>query len=220
METSQRKDATRNRQRLLDAGREVFAATGLAASLNEVARHAGVGVGTAYRHFPNKEALANAILELQVEELEQILLAALEEGDPWTGLVSYLERSLAVQVRDRGMAQIMSGRRITRERFDWERDRLAPLVNAIADRARDAGVIRDDVVGTDLIHIQIGLIAIAQTADEGAANVKRDDLGILYTRYLHLILDSLHKTTSALPVPGLSTEDSHAMLTGALPKDS
>jgi AcrR family transcriptional regulator len=218
MESSQRKDVTRNRHRLLEAGREVFAANGLAASLNDVAHHAGVGVGTAYRHFPNKEALATAILEVQVDELEQILRTALDKSDPWTGLVDYLEQSLAIQVRDRGMAQIMSGRRITRDRFDWERDRLAPLVNALTDRAHDAGVIRNDVVGTDLIHIQIGLIAIAQTADEGAANVQRNDLSSLYTRYLQLFLDSVHQTTSTLPVAPLSTEDSHAMLTGTSPR--
>jgi AcrR family transcriptional regulator len=214
MQPPQRKDAERNRRRLLDAGREVFAEKGLAATLNDVAHHAGVGVGTAYRHFPNKEALASAILERQVDELEQILRGALAEADPWIGLVRYLEQSLAMQVEDRGMAQIMSGHRVTRERFDWERDRLAPLINAVAERARDAGMIRPDVTGTDLVIVQIGLIAIARTAREGAGNVQRQDLGRLYLRYLGLFLDGIRIESSVLPVPPLSTEESHAMLTG------
>ncbi len=101
-----RKDAAANRERLLSAGRELFARRGLGVTLNDVAHHAGVGVGTAYRRFSNKEELIDAILERQNEEIEQILHAALAESDPWTGLVLYLERSLALQAKDRGMAQI------------------------------------------------------------------------------------------------------------------
>lgn len=103
-----RKDAARNRERLLAAGREVFAQQGLEATLNDVAHHAGVGVGTAYRRFANKEELIEAIHTRQVEELEAILSQALAQTDPWRGLVLYLEQALAMQAKDRGMAQILS----------------------------------------------------------------------------------------------------------------
>ena len=108
-----RKDAAANRERLLTAGRELFARRGLGVTLNDVAHHAGVGVGTAYRRFSNKEELIDAILERQNEEIEQILHAALAEPDPWTGLVLYLERSLALQAQDRGMAQIFAGKHLS-----------------------------------------------------------------------------------------------------------
>ncbi len=135
-----RRDAAANRERLLIAGRELFARHGLGVTLNDVAHHAGVGVGTAYRRFANKEELIDAILERQNEEIEQILHAALAESDPWTGLVLYLERSLALQAKDRGgMAQIFAGRHGRPVKYDEGRDRLAPLVNRVAERARDAG---------------------------------------------------------------------------------
>src|SRR3954462_15517268 len=103
-----RKDAELNRQRLLAAATEVFAQRGLDATLNDVAHHAGGGVGTAYRRFTNKEDLIEAIWRQQVAELEAILHEALATPDPWDGLVLYLEHSLAVQARDRGMAQLLS----------------------------------------------------------------------------------------------------------------
>src|SRR5690625_4789466 len=102
-----RKDAARNRERLLAAGREVFAQQGLEATLNDVAHHAGVGVGTAYRRIANKEELIEAIHTRQVEELEAILSHALAQTDPWRGLVLYLEQALTMQAKDRGMAQIL-----------------------------------------------------------------------------------------------------------------
>src|SRR4051812_30038144 len=74
-----RADAERNRQRILDAAREVFADRGLDVTLDEIARHAGVGVGTAYRRFPNKEALVEALMVERIGELEQLARECLEQ---------------------------------------------------------------------------------------------------------------------------------------------
>jgi AcrR family transcriptional regulator len=122
-----RKDAARNRERLLVAGRELFAQHGLEVSLNDVAHHAGVGVGTAYRRFSNKDELIDAIHVRQAEELEAILNDALAEPDPWDGVVSYLERSLAIQAKDRGMAQILSGRHTQPQPIRLEPRSAGPL---------------------------------------------------------------------------------------------
>ncbi|RZL84692.1 MAG: TetR/AcrR family transcriptional regulator [Rhodococcus sp. (in: high G+C Gram-positive bacteria)] len=213
--TTLRKDAARNRERLLAAGREVFAQRGLEATLNDVAHHAGVGVGTAYRRFANKEELIDAILVQQVEELEAILADALAEPDPWEGLVQYLERSLDVQAKDRGMAQVFSGQYARPQKYDWGRDRLAPLVERVADRAREAGLLREDVTGADLILLQVALNTIATTAQDGWTPDGRDDAGELYRRYLWIFLDGLspHRDrTSPLPVPPLTTDETHALL--------
>ena len=210
-----RRDAAVNRDRLLAAGREVFATRGLEATLNDVAHHAGVGVGTAYRHFANKDELIEAILVQQAEEITAILGEALGDPDPWSGLVSYMERALAVQVKDRGMAQIFSGRHSRPEKHDWIRDRTAPLVNRVADRAREAGALREHVTGTDLIMLQIAVVAIATTAQDGPVLEDRDDTEQLYRRYLAVALDGLRppgKRVNALPVPPLTTEQLHRML--------
>jgi hypothetical protein len=76
-------------------------------------------------------------------------------------LVFFLEESLALHVRDRGMAELLTGRRARPEKQAQSRDRLAPLVNRVAERARDAGVIRADATGTDLIFLQIACMAIS-----------------------------------------------------------
>jgi AcrR family transcriptional regulator len=214
-EQTLRKDAARNRERLIAAGRDLFAQRGLDATLNDVAHHAGVGVGTAYRRFTNKEELIEAIWRQQVDELEAILHEALATPDPWDGLVLYLEHSLAVQARDRGMAQLLSGRRIRQERHDWQRDRLAPLVNQVADRAREAGVLRGDVTGTDLIFLQIALTAISGTVQDGAVPDGRSDAGELYRRYLWIVLDGLRASASGhsvLPLAALTTLETHTLL--------
>ncbi len=151
-----RRDAARNRERLVAAGRELFAQRGLGATLNDVARHAGVGVGTACRRFATEEELIEAIWQQQVDELETILRAALAAPDPWEGLALYLERSLAAQAGDRGMGQVPAGRTWP-DYCDRQRDRLAPLVHQVADRAREAGALRADVTGTDLVLLQIAL---------------------------------------------------------------
>lgn len=217
-DTTLRKDAARNRALLLRAGREVFAQRGLAATLNDVAHHAGVGVGTAYRRFANKEELIEAILVQQVEELEKVLGDALAEPDPWDGLVQYLERSLEVQAKDRGMAQVFSGQYARPQKYDWGRDQLAPLVERVADRAREAGLLRDDVTGSDLILLQVALNAVAKTSQDGRTPDDRDDAGELYRRYLWIFLDGLRPDrdqASPLPVPPLTTDETHQMLGSA-----
>src|SRR5687768_14365036 len=81
-----RADAQRNRDRLIAAGREVFAERGFDASLDDVAHHAGVGVGTAYRRFPNKEALIDEIFDERMREIGEVLETARGLDDPWEGL--------------------------------------------------------------------------------------------------------------------------------------
>src|SRR5699024_9371428 len=136
--------------------------------------------------------------------------------NPWDGLVFYLERSLAIQARDRGMAQILSGGHTQPQRYDWSRDRLAPLVNRVADRAREAGLLREDVSGTDLIFLQVALTGFATTF-QARCVAGRDDIDELYRRYLWIALDGLRAggtgtDLSRLPIPPLTTDQAHALL--------
>jgi AcrR family transcriptional regulator len=210
-----RKDAARNRDKLVRAARELFAERGLDATLNDVARRAGVGVGTAYRRFADKHQLIDAILDEQDAELEAIARAALAEPDPWDGLVMLLERSTELHARDRGMAQILSGRHVRKERHDLSRDRLAHLGEEIVARAKTAGVIRDDVEATDLILMQIACVAVAQVAADGTAAAGRNDVGDLYRRTLEIMIDGLRPARAGitpLPIPPLATEELHSLL--------
>ena len=116
------------------------------------------------------------------------------------------------------MAQVLSGDYARPEKYDWGRDRLAPLVERVADRARDADLLRDDVTGADLILLQVSLTALATTAQARPDTVGRDDLSQLYRRYLWIFLDGLRPArdqTTPLPVPPLTTQQTHLMLGAA-----
>ena len=131
----------------------------------------------------------------------------LADPDPWHGLVGYLERSLALQLRDKGLAQIVSGDRISVEQHDWNREVMAPKNRALIGRARDAGMLRDDVEGTDLTFIQVGLNAIMTRSRHAHPD--------LYRRYLYLMLDGLRAepgNPTPLPVAALTSDQTHAVM--------
>ncbi|RYE39260.1 MAG: TetR/AcrR family transcriptional regulator [Hyphomicrobiales bacterium] len=210
---SLRRDAEGNRLRLLAAAREVFAEHGTDATLHDVARRAGVGVGTAYRRFANKRELIDAVMGQQVDDIEAILRTALADPDPWRGIVQYLERALEIQVRDRALGQIMAGQQRTPAQVDGQRDRLAPLVDALAARAREHGAVRPDLTGTDLVFLQIGLVSIAAAARQhgpGAGSPAAE----LYRRYLGIALDGIRPDGphTTLAVEALTTEETHRLL--------
>src|SRR5438874_4815085 len=104
-----RKDAARNRQRILVAARELFAQRGLSATLNDLAQHAGVGVGTVYRHFPDREQLIEGLFEERIDALAAAMESALEDPDPWRGVAGFLERGLELQAADRGLQDLILG---------------------------------------------------------------------------------------------------------------
>src|SRR3954452_23985090 len=99
-----RKDAAKNRERLLASARELFAEHGLGVTLNDIAHHAGVGDGTAYRRFANKEEVIDALFEERLQPVEAAARESLEEPDPWLALTGYLERTLQLQFGDRGLS--------------------------------------------------------------------------------------------------------------------
>lgn len=212
-----RRDAAENRDRLLRAGREIFAERGFDATLNDVAHHARVGVGTAYRRFANKAELIDAIRKQQDDELVAVLDEALGIRDPWESIVHYMETSLTLHTRDRGMAQMLSGRYVHPDKHDESRDRIAPLHNELARRARESGAVHEWVRGTDLVFILIGCIGISNAVHEGSPVPGRDDIDELYRRYLAVSLNGLRpepRDPFTPPVRALSTDDLHTLLRG------
>src|SRR3954454_12282402 len=136
-----RKDAALNRERLLAAARELFAEHGLNVTLNDIAHHAGVGVGTAYRRFANKEEVIDALFEEGLQQIATVANEALDEPDAWEALVMFLTRSLHMQFGDRGLNQIMNNPALGHARVSEARTRIAPLITALVDRAKKQGVV-------------------------------------------------------------------------------
>ncbi|SEG97780.1 DNA-binding transcriptional regulator, AcrR family [Nonomuraea solani] len=201
---STRKDSLRNRELLITAARQVFAERGFSATLDDIARHAGLGTGTAYRNFPNKQALAAEVLSEATERILADARAALEVEDPWAGLVVFFERAAARQAADRGLYESLSGRGDHEEQARiWPE--IVAAVTELYERAHRAGVIRADAAAQDIAAI----FALLGPAFE----MSRATSPELWRRYLALILDGFRATERpALPVPPPPADALNAIL--------
>src|SRR3954467_15208317 len=103
-----------NRHRLRPAAAQLFAERGLAVTLNDIAHHAGVGVGTAYRRFANKEEVVDALFDQRLAEIATLAEHALQDPDAWRGLTTFLEQSLRMQAGNRGLTEILNNPALAR----------------------------------------------------------------------------------------------------------
>jgi AcrR family transcriptional regulator len=185
-----RRDAARNRQRILDAARELFAQRGLSVTLNDIAHHAGVGVGTVYRRFPDKTELIDGLFEQRIELLAELMTAALEDPDPLHGLSHFMERALELLAADRALKELVTASPRGLDRIARVRERLFPLGSRLIARAQESGQLRDDIGPTDLPVIQL----ILTTIIDAARDVQPD----LWRRYLQLVLRGMASDPDAL----------------------
>jgi AcrR family transcriptional regulator len=208
-----RRDAERNRQRILAAAAEVFNERGLDVSLDEIARHAGVGVGTVYRRFSTKEELVEALFMDRLGLVAAIADQALGALDPWSGLVSFMERMAEVMAGDLGLRQILMFATYGRDLVAIARERNAPLVERLVERAQAAGQLRSDLRQTDIVFIVFVLTEAAQLAQAASPDIWR--------RYLTLILDGMRpgrEGTTPLPVPALLPAEMEKSMRQAAPR--
>jgi AcrR family transcriptional regulator len=175
-----RRDAVRNRARILEAASELFAERGLAVHLNDIAHHAGVGVGTVYRHFPDKDQLIEVLFEARIDALVAIATESLDDPDPWHGLVRGLERSLELQAADRGLHQLVQDSPQGLDRVTRIRSRLLPISVELLERAQATGAVRPDISPAD--------IPVLQLMVGGVIDAGRDSQPELWRRYLQLVL--------------------------------
>ena len=190
-----RADARRNRERVLAAATEVFAEQGREASVAEIARRAGVGAGTLFRHFPTKHDLLLASLEVGFDDVQAAIAEADGLDDPWEGLVHVLTACAEIQARDRTFLESVGPelfREPTLERRNAER--MASLATLV-ERAQAAEAVRDDLRAEDLPFL---LCAVGgATGKCGSGGGTAPDL---WRRYLGLVLDGL-RPAAASPLP-------------------
>jgi AcrR family transcriptional regulator len=187
-----RADAARNRARLIEAARELFAERGLNVTMDEIARHAGVGVGTAYRRFASREALIEALFDDRIEQVIANVETAAADPDPWNGLVTMIENSIEMQAADRGLKELLFSPVELRQRVAVVRERMFPVVERVFTRAHEAGVLRDDVTALDLPVINFMLGSAADFGGEVEPG--------LWRRYVTIVLDGLRASREG-PTP-------------------
>jgi AcrR family transcriptional regulator len=192
-----RADARRNRERVLEAARTAFGAEGSDVSLDEIARRAGVGAGTVYRHFATKEALFEAVVFDRMGELVEEARALLDDPDPTRAFSSFLERLGREGARKRDLVEALASDGVHLQVGE------APIVHALIDvlaellrRAQLAGAVRDDISVDDVMAVLTGAayaICRSQADDERTR------------RLLAIMYDGLRADRTAGEMPSATT---------------
>lgn len=188
-----RADASRNRERVLEAADKLFTSEGLKAQMEEVAELAGVGVGTVYRNFPTKEELIEAVVTRLFESLLEQARAALEEQDPGEAFRRFFTGMAETQARHRGFREEMAARLGMPVKAAKLKKALHEAVTELVARAQAAGAIRDDIGPADIAMLASG-VAHAVEVTGGMKSTLRE-------RYITVILDGL-RPMQASPLPG------------------
>jgi AcrR family transcriptional regulator len=188
-----RSDARRNRERLVAAARALFARDGVEASVEDITREAGVGMGTLYRHFQTKDELIDAVLEDALSDLVALAEAAAAEEDAWVGFTGFLERALQQQAANRGLRDVLATRADNAPRIAIKRELILPALRRVVARAHEQGALRPDFAAEDLPLV----FWASDRVMEATAEVAPD----YWRRYVALLLDGL-RVGSPNPLPG------------------
>ncbi|MEU0545638.1 TetR/AcrR family transcriptional regulator [Nocardia sp. NPDC005978] len=200
-----RADAARNQQRIITAASELFAEHGLEITLDDVAAKAGVGVGTVYRRFANKQELISEVFDQNVSEFASAVDTALHHRDPWQGLVELFEYACQHMAANRGLSEVLLEMRDSIDRFTCVRDRIQPGMHQVVQRAKDSGAVQPDIEPGDffaLVNMVDGVAGFARTVNPE-----------VWRRYAAVVLNGVRgDSVPRLPlnVPALTDDEVHA----------
>lgn len=194
-----RKDAERNRKRVLEAARDLFAVRGLEPNLNDIAHHAGVGVGTVYRRFATKEELLEAIFEDGMNQLTDLAETALRQPDSWQGFEWFVEQMCELTATDRGLREMAFSKAYGCDRVNAAQERLVPALTKLVERAQIDGHLRPELSSTDMPIFGL----LAGTVSEFAGHVDAD----LWRRYVAILLDGVRYRSDQARVPVNALDD-------------
>ncbi|WP_410567242.1 TetR/AcrR family transcriptional regulator [Amycolatopsis sp. cmx-4-61] len=183
-----RKDAARNRDRIVAIARTLVD-EGTPLQLNDVARRAGLGVGTVYRHFPTAETLLEAVATPCLEALTAHGKQALTDPDPWRALETFLYRTVEAQVTDASLSPVTVAPTDALPRTTELKEELQSLGLTLLDRAHEAGLVRREVSAADLTSLMCGIAYAAQVHSRDPG-----DLVATAHRYLTTLLEGLNAT--------------------------
>lgn len=195
-----RRDAALNREKILRAAREVFGQHGLRVTLDDVARHAGVGVGTVYRRFPDKETLVRALFEQDLGIRQASAERALAHPDPWEGFVDFLMEMGADLAENRGLQEVIMLGSHSSEPMETMRGGMLPFLEALIQRAQESGDLRAEITPSD-VPVIVQMLSAASQFTQG----KRPEV---WRRYFEIILNGIRQRPDNLPLttPSLSNE--------------
>jgi AcrR family transcriptional regulator len=168
-----RADARRNYEKVLTAAREAFAEGGESTSLEEIARRAGVGIGTLYRNFPNRQALIEALYVNEVDDVSRTA-AELQGADPWDALYGWLERLMAYMATKQALlGELLNYLDRDAPLFKESRASLFAAGEPLLRRAQEAGEVRPDVEFSEVMHMVMGIGKIPTSDPEQKDHILR-----------------------------------------------
>jgi AcrR family transcriptional regulator len=201
-----RRDARRNRDALLGAAGACFAAHGLEAPLEQVARRAGLAIGTLYRHFPTRLDLVQAVFAEKTAVWQAAAERAVNMDDAWAGLCHFLETMCELQSVDRGFNDLASMRLPETACLAGAQTRIRELGVRIVERAREQGTLRPDLTPEDLAFVIWSHSRITEATHDIAPGAWR--------RHLHLLLDGFRADRAhPLPEPSLTPDQLYRAMT-------
>jgi AcrR family transcriptional regulator len=187
-----RADARRNREKVVAAARAVFSDQGRDAQMDDVAKRAGVGVGTVYRHFPTKEALIEALMVDAFRSIAAEAERALEIEDAWEAFATVLWHGAEVMAADRAMSEVFASAPSVAESARPTIEGLTAAVDELIRRGQAAGVLRSDLMVDDIPMLMCGI---------GAATKKQHSCDGAWRRHLAIVLDGLRASSAGSPLP-------------------
>ncbi|TDF92820.1 TetR/AcrR family transcriptional regulator [Paenibacillus piri] len=170
---SLRVDAQRNRARILDAAHAVFAAEGLSVRIEEIARHAGVGIGTVYRNFPTKELLFEAVIHRYQQKLVEEAESLLDFDDPGEAFFQYISRVIEEGAANKALTAAVSGTEIDMKAVATGiSDQLLDVLSKLLECAQQSGSVRADIGAEQVKALIVGtLLAMEQSAGQADRSV-------------------------------------------------
>jgi AcrR family transcriptional regulator len=169
-----RADARRNYDKVLAAAREAFAEGGESTALEEIARRAGVGIGTLYRHFPNRQALLEALYANEVEEVSRTAAEMDGVDDPWEALSGWFDRVMGYMATKRALAgELLNYMEMDAPLFVECRTTLYTAGTPLLERAQAAGIVRPDVDFPDVMQMLVGISKIPNADPEQTRHLMR-----------------------------------------------
>ncbi|HEY1177142.1 MAG TPA: helix-turn-helix domain-containing protein [Phytomonospora sp.] len=187
-----RSDAAHNRERILAVARELFAERGADVPMDEIARRAGVGIATLYRRFPTRESLTQAGIRDVVERFNASIAEAAVAADPAAAFLDLVENVRRLQLANRGFSDAMCK---DTPGFEEEKGRLFGELGVVVERAKGAGLLRDDFSPVDFLAIMLGHAGLIEGACDGA------DADGLSRRFMTALLAGYGREVALPPPP-------------------
>jgi AcrR family transcriptional regulator len=167
-----RADARRNRELLVGAAREVFSEHGAGASMEAIAKQAGVGVGTLYRHFPNRIDLVEAVYQTDLEELGETARRVVGELEPWAALQAFFDAFIRyARTKQALLGELQQAFEKKPGLRPQARELIESSFDIVIDHAKRAGVVRADVDGSDLMQLVSPICTNASLSPEQTARL-------------------------------------------------